>query len=245
MKISNLSKKIYGESGFNINLINDLSFELSGGAVVAVLAPFGSGKTTLLKIMAGIADKTAGEVITAPHHQAIYIPSEPTSLPWFSVNENFNIVSDSKELKNEIIRLLGLEGYENHHPSNQSRGFRFLISVGMALLSGADLILIDDPFTGLSDIMKERVFKTLRKISELKNVTFLFTTSNLYDSILLSDKIIIMKSSPLSIIGEIQVSSKQERNLEFLKLPEIDNYRKQIVDAFNTTEQEKVINISF
>ena len=245
MKISNLSKKIYGESGFNINLINNLSFELSGGAVVSILAPFGSGKTTLLKIMAGIADKTAGEVITAPHHQVIYIPSEPTSLPWFSVNENFNIVSDSKELKNEIIRLLGLEGYENHHPSNQSRGFRFLISVGMALLSGADLILIDDPFTGLSDIMKERVFKTLRKISELKNVTFLFATSNLYDSILLSDKIIIMKSSQLSIIGEIQISSKQERNLEFLKLPEIDNYRKQIVDAFNTTEQEKVINISF
>ncbi len=245
MEIKKLSKKFSGDSGFNINLISNLSFNVTKGTVKAFLAPFGSGKTTLLKIIAGLEPPTGGEINLSPHQKAVFIPSETSSLPWFSVNENFSLVTEKQELKSEIIKLLGLTGYENHHPDNKSRGFRFLISFGMALLSGADLILIDEPFSDLSDLMKEKVFKVLRKVTRTKKISLLIATSNLSDAILLSDKIMLLKRNPLGVIDEIEISFPEERNLELLKLPGFDDYKKQITDLFNKNNIEKVINLSF
>jgi len=245
LEIKDLSKRFSGNSGFNINLISNLSFSVSKGTVTTFLAPYGSGKSTLLKIIAGLEPATGGEINLLPHQKAVFIPSETSSLPWFSVNENFSLVTEKQELKSEIIKLLGLTGYENHHPDNKSRGFRFLISFGMALLSGADLILIDEPFTNLSDLMKEKIFKVLRNVIQTKKITLLFATSSLSDAVLLSDKILLLKRNPLGVIDEMEISSPCERDFELLKSPAFDDYKKQISDLFNRNNIEKVINLSF
>jgi ABC-type nitrate/sulfonate/bicarbonate transport system ATPase subunit len=245
LEIKNLSKMFSGNSGFNINLINNLSLTVTKGTITSFLAPFGSGKSTLLKIIAGLESQTGGEILLPPHHKVVFIPSDSSSFPWFSVNENFSLVSDKQELKNEIIKLLGLTGYENHHPNNKSRGFRFLIAIGMALLSEADIILIDEPFLNLSDLMKEKVFRILRNVAATKKVTLLFATSNLSDSIIFSDMIMLLKKNPLAVIKEIGISFSGERNLELLKSTEFDDYKKQITDLYNINNVEKVINLSF
>lgn len=245
MEIKNLSKTFSGSYGFNINLISNLSFSVKEGTVASFLAPFGSGKSTLLKIITGLEPHTSGEISLFPHKKAVLIPSPASSMPWLSVDESFDLVSDNKELKNEIIKLTGLTGYENHHPDNKSTGFRFLISLGMSLLSGADIILIDEPFSNLSDLMKEKIFNTLREIAGVKKITVLLATSNLSDSIILSDKIVLLKKNPLSAIKEIEISFKGNRNLELLNSAEFDNYKKQITDLFNKNNVEKVINLSF
>lgn len=221
------------ESGSSVNLFNDLSFDINQGEITTVLAPSGAGKSTLLKVIGGVIDKTSGEITAAPHKKTLYLPSEPVSLPWFNISENFNLVNDNPELKNEIIRLLELEGYENHHLDNDSIGFRFLVSFGMALLSGADLILIDEPFKNLSFLMKERVFKTIRKTVASKKESILFATSSLNDALLLSDRIIVMKSYPLNIIGDIAVSFKEERDLSLLKLPAVIDIKKSIIELID------------
>lgn len=115
----------------------------------------------------------------------------------------------------------------------------------MALLSGADLILIDEPFVNLSDLMKEKIFMVLRNVVKTKKITLIFATSNLSDAIILSDKILLLKRNPLNVIDEIEISFSSERNFELLKSPEVDACKKQITDLFNRNNIEKVINLSF
>jgi NitT/TauT family transport system ATP-binding protein len=226
------------EFGSSINLINDLSFEIKQGKVTAFLAPSGAGKSTLLKVIGGVLDRTGGEINTAPHKKAIYIPSEPASFPWFSINENFNLINDNPEQKKEIVRLLEIEGYENHLLRNDSYGFRFLVSFGMALLAGADLILIDETFKNFSSLMKERVFRTIRKTVEEKKRSVLFAASSLNDSLLISDRIIVAKGHPLSVIGDIEVSLREERNLGFLKLPAVIDLKRSIIELIDKNNNE-------
>lgn len=244
MKIKNISKKITGEAGININLINDLTLELSNSLIYSILAPAGAGKTTLLKILSGLEQPESGEIVLTPHTRTAYIPSGNVTFPWFNVNENFSLVCTRQELNDEIIKLIGLEGYENHYPDNNSHGFRLLTAIGMALLSGADLIAIDTPFNGLSDPMKIRIVSILRSIAEQKKVTFVLAASNISDSVLVSDKIFVMKSSPLAIDMELDVSFSTARNSEVLKTKEAEELKKRIVDGFNRQNIERAINIS-
>lgn len=244
MKIKNLSKKFISKSGLTVTLINDLNIEIEEKSIISILSPFGSGKSTLLKIIAGLEEKTAGDIIPESHSKTVFIPSGKSSFPWFSVNENFNLVSQKQELKEETIRLLELEGYENHTPDSESIGFRFLISFGMALLSGADLILADDPFCNVSDLMKERIIRVIRKTRDSKGVSIILATSNLSDSVLFSDKVIVMKSNPMKEAGVIDVNTNAKRDALFLKTPEADGFKGRIIELFNRSNTDKAISIS-
>lgn len=244
MKIKNLSMKFISKSGLSVTLINDLNLEIEEKSVISILSPFGSGKSTLLKIAAGLEEMTSGEIIPESHSKTVFIPSGKSSFPWFSVNENFTLVSQKQELKEEIIRLLELEGYENHNPNSDSKGFRFLISFGMALLSGADLILVDDPFNDVSDLMKERIIRILRKAREKKGISVLLATSNLSDSVLFSDKVIVMQSNPMKAAGEVPVNSDSKREIAYLRTPEAEGFKKKIVELFNSSNTDKAISIS-
>ncbi len=228
MIAKNLSKKISGESGFSINLFDGISFEIPEGKITSIIAPKKSGKTTLLKIVSGIEKETGGEVILSPHKKAVFIPSASSSLPWFNVKENLSLVSEKQELIEEIIKLTGLEGYEHHRPDNESIGFRFLITIGMALLSGADLIVADAEFTSFSEGIKEKIIRVLRRIAVKKNISFLFAFSEAEDALLLSDRVLVMNSVPLKIRGELEIDPRHERKTAFLKSPQFDDYMKKI-----------------
>jgi len=228
-----------------MSLINDLSFEIPEGKRTSFLAPFGSGKTTLLKIIAGLELASGGAINPPSGEISVYIPSAPVSLPWFNVTENFSLVSEDQGLKNEIIKLLELEGYEKHYPDNRSHGFRFLVALGMALLSGKKMILLDDSLNGLSDPMKLRIAMILDKIVELKKITVVYATSSLSDAVLFSDRVIAMKGNPLSVLKVIELPGIEKESETVSGSKSIDEAKKQIVDLYSSFDIGKVINLSF
>ncbi len=233
LSISRLGKVITDKTGYSINLFDDINFQVQQGEVLSLLAPLGSGKTTLLKIIAGIDNQTDGEVTCPNEHELpkiSFIPSEPSSFPWLSVTGNIKFANESlpvEELK-RIIELVGLEGYEEHFPDNNSFGFRLRISLARALAQKPEMILLDEPFTAIDKKHKNDVYALLRKINEKESVTFILATTNISEALLLSDRIIAITGSPSTVANSFDIKYSSIRNSELFDSPEFKIYKEDI-----------------
>jgi ABC-type nitrate/sulfonate/bicarbonate transport system ATPase subunit len=196
IKIDSISKKYSDSTGYVVQLFENISFEIE--KVTTILAPTGTGKSSLLKIIAGI-DEGEKSVTT----KNIFIPQKPSSFPWLNVKENitFNNKIAAKELK-DIIKLVGLEGYDDHFPNNNSIGFRFRISLARAIANNPDLLLIDESLTKLTPKRKLELYALLRKVALEKGIPILYATSSITEAIRLSDKIVLMSQNPTKVVTQ-------------------------------------------
>lgn len=204
LTLQNINKSISISAGISKKVIDNFSvkFDFQNNNFISIVAPFGSGKTTLLKIISGLLTSDSGKIIvngenyTDSGKRINYFPTDSVSIPWLSVEENIRFETRKDDFPIDkvklIISLIGLEGYEKHIPHKNSYGFRFRISLGRALLSNPDLILLDEPFNKMDGITKEEIFQILKNISKETGVKFLLSTSNILDAMLLSDEIIIL-----------------------------------------------------
>uniref|UniRef100_A0A832CVU6 ATP-binding cassette domain-containing protein n=1 Tax=Ignavibacterium album TaxID=591197 RepID=A0A832CVU6_9BACT len=243
IKLSNISKSYFIADGITKKVINDLSLQLNfyDNKFIALVAPFGSGKTTLLKIISRLINYDSGKIIvneedlSNSNKRIVYIPSQSVSIPWLTVEDNIRFelsenISDEK-LK-FIISLIGLEGYEKHIPHKDSFGFRFRISLGRALASNSDLILIDEPFNKLDSITKEEIFSMIGNVVKNTEVKFLFATSNIIDAVFLSDEIVFISKEKYEVKEHIKIEEKFSTYKELLsseKFAEIFSNIKSIL----------------
>jgi NitT/TauT family transport system ATP-binding protein len=218
LELQKVSKFFIGPAGAKFNVLEDISFSIEGpddkNSFISVLASFASGKTTLLKIIAAIEKPDSGKVLLAkepyikPMCKIPYIPEKPSSFPWLNVEENINFVSknDTKELK-KLIKDVGLTGYENHHPHNESLGFRFRISLARALAVNPDFILLDDSFKRMDSVTKDEIYELIRTIQEKYKISFILATTNIAEAVYLSNRIFLMKKNPGKIIEELKLDA--------------------------------------
>jgi len=223
LEIVNVSKDYYGIAGAKQHVLQNVSlnvnFSLTKGKIFSILAPFGAGKTTLLKIACGLEKPSSGEVIVTGkkcepeqlHGKIVYIPEKPSSYPWLNVEQNIKFAAGLK-LKEinpgqiqELISQVGLEGYEKHYPNEKSLGFRFRISLARALAVEPQLLLLDDPLKNLHHQVKKEIKQLIEFIVNELNISVILTTTNINDSISISDEIYLMKKNPGMIIDEIKI----------------------------------------
>ena len=220
LKVTDLSKDYHDISGAKQHVLQNVNFEVNlsheKGNLISILAPFGAGKTTLLKILSGIEKPTGGSVILTGkkyeneqlHGKIVFIPEKASSFPWLNVKQNIIFAAKVKskifdnENINNLIDLVGLSGYENHFPHHKSLGFRFRIALARSLVVNPQLLLLDDPLKNLHHQVKKEIKELI--ISKSK-INILLTTTNLNDSISISDEIFLMKKNPGMIIDRIKV----------------------------------------
>ncbi len=146
-------------------VLENLSFHLPNRGIVAMMAPSGAGKTTLLRLMAGLDRPDAGNVQCRAKRIAVSF-QEPRLIPWLSCAENIKFVlSKNKEGCAEISRLLEcfeLSEAENALPDTLSGGMRQRLSLARALAVQPDLLLLDEPFNGMDDALKERLYPLIK-----------------------------------------------------------------------------------
>lgn len=226
IKIESLSKNYSDISGYTIQLFENISFDIEPKKLTTLLAPKGTGKSTLLKMIAGIDDET-----NKPLGKRIYIPTKPSSFPWLNVRENvtFNLKNvDDNNLKS-IIKFVSLEGYEDHFPNNDSIGFRFRISLALAIINNPELILIDESISTLPLKRKLELFRLLRKVISEKGIPILYSTSAVSEAIRLSDKIVLIDQLPSNIVHEKTIVIDEEKRVD-------DKTIFSISDHFTTEE---------
>ena len=228
LEVKNITKYFNGAAGSKQLIIENLSFSISEEqSIISILIPFGGGKTTLLKILSGLDSNYRGDILLNGNkikNKFPFIPEKPASFPWLNVTGNIRSIiamhekldGSSRVKLQELIDLTGLTGYEDHFPHNKSYGFRFRISLARAMAVFPRLILLDDPFKLMDLETKDEIFELIKKIASEKKIKFILASSNITETALLSDKILLINGKPGYLSGEI-IIDKYKKRLEQLK----------------------------
>ncbi|MFC2139380.1 ABC transporter ATP-binding protein [Bacteroidota bacterium] len=244
--IVNLSKEYTDTVGYRINLLKNVNFSIVQGSVTTIVAPTGSGKSSLLKIVGGLEEKSSGTIGYGGETNNIYIPSKPSSFPWFNVKQNisFGLKKVDQTKVSDLIKLVGLEGYEEHVPHNKSIGFRFRISLATALIRSPHMIILDEPFNDMDSATKGEIYLLIKNVNKKLGITFLLGTTNISEAIFLSDKIFLMKKNPGEIIDEIKINLGDTNSLEVLDTDEFVEVRRKIENLFKSNQTQKLFTFS-
>jgi len=195
------------------------------GDFVALLGPSGCGKSTLLRLLAGLADPTAGRIdwqgSTRPELGFVF--QEPTLMPWATVLRNVTLPLElagmrrraAEERAREWIVRVGLEGFEQAYPRTLSGGMRMRVSIARALVTRPEVLLLDEPFAALDEITRFRLNDDLLRLWEAERFTVVFVTHSVFESVFLARRILVMAPRPGRIAREEAITVDGARDPAF------------------------------
>ena len=224
----------FGTRATKQNVLNDLSLEVGSGQIVSLLGPSGCGKSTLLRVVAGLIEPNAGEVVIegetvtntmtrSSREKVSFVFQEPALLPWRTVWQNVMLPSQlrgvhSSQRRREFVEhLLGLVGFQKSDwrkfPSQLSGGMKMRASIARAMSTRPSILLLDEPFAALDDMLRSRLNDLLLTIAAEQSCTMLFVTHNISEAIYLSQAIAVMSQGRIADRMEVPFAFPRQANL--------------------------------
>ncbi|MEM1998695.1 MAG: ABC transporter ATP-binding protein [Archaeoglobaceae archaeon] len=210
---------------FNDLLVLDsLSFSVKEGEFFCVLGPSGCGKTTLLRIIAGFEDYEGeillkGEKIKKPGSDRVLVFQDYALFPWRTVIGNVLFGIESKlpkqealKIAKEMLKLVALEGFENHYPHELSGGMRQRVALARALVCDPELLLMDEPLSALDAQTRMEMQAELVKIWQRTKKTIVYVTHSIEEAVFLADRILILSKRPAKVRALLDVKLERPRN---------------------------------
>jgi NitT/TauT family transport system ATP-binding protein len=216
-----------------------LDLDIREGEFVTIVGPSGCGKSTFAKIVNGLLPATHGtiEVRKAANGRDHAMVFQDSSLfPWYSVLSNvaYGLVcqgvskKEAQERAMPLIRLVGLDGFEQKYPYQLSGGMQQRANLARALTVDPELLIMDEPFAALDAQTRELMQAELLRIWSTSRKTVLFITHQIDEAIFLSDRVIVMSARPGRIIADIAIELPRPRELRVKRTPEFVAYEEQI-----------------
>jgi NitT/TauT family transport system ATP-binding protein len=192
--------------------ISDATFTISPAEFVSIVGPSGCGKSTVLRIASGLESATGGAA-DARTSRIGYVFQDATLLPWRTLRRNVELLAELEglsraeraRLADKAIRLVGLQGFEDHHPRRLSGGMRMRASVARSLVLSPELFLFDEPFSSVDEITRERLNDELQRLFTDQGFGGLFVTHSVTEAVFLSSRVLVMSARPGRIVAEIPV----------------------------------------
>ena len=206
-----------GAEGQRFAAIEDVSFVVDEGELVSLLGPSGCGKTTLLRMAAGLLGIDTGRIVikgqpvTAPRRDCCMVFQNFGLLPWRTVIDNVefpleldNVPKDERRATaDHYIRLVGLEGFEQHYPHELSGGMQQRVGIARALTRKPSVLLMDEPFGALDAQTREQLQDDFLEVWQSLRTTVLFVTHSIDEALVLSDRILVFTARPGQIKREL------------------------------------------
>ena len=212
--------KIFGR---DITALKGMDLVVREGDFISLLGPSGCGKSTALRLIADLIHPTSGairwHVDEAPGALSVVF-QEPSLMPWATVEDNvwlpLRLQGKSKSTAakdiDETLELVGLGDFRDAYPRELSGGMKMRVSIARALVTHPKLILMDEPFAALDEITRFKLNNDLLTLKEKTGSTVVFVTHSVFESVFLSDRIVIMAARPGRAIRELQVDEPYPRN---------------------------------
>jgi len=213
----------------SVDVLDGIDMEFEEGMITAILGPSGCGKTTLLSITAGLIEPTRGEVLGMESKKTGFIFQEPRLLPWKTAVQNLEFVlpdniekTVKKQICCDILKQVGLSGFEKHYPSQLSGGMSQRLAMARAFIVDSDILFMDEPFQFLDLKRRGQMIELLISLWLKRKPAVVIVTHDVHEALLLSDKIYILSDKPAKVIKEIRnpmpFGSRSVKNAEFYKL---------------------------
>ena len=225
LSIRNL-RKVYQTFDGELEALGSVSFDVNQREFVSIVGPSGCGKTTLLRIIAGLLPKTDGEIIVNqssfdPTREVGFVFQKALLLHWRKVLDNVLLPVEILKLDrrkyvdraHDLLKLVGLDGFENRYPNELSGGMQQRVSIARALIHDPKLILMDEPFGALDAITREKMNLELLRIWSEAQKTILFITHEINEAVFLSDRVIVLSARPSRMIGSYDIALERPRTL--------------------------------
>lgn len=225
-------------------ILQDVNLTVEGGNFVSLLGPSGCGKTTLLRLIAGLVPPTSGQVQEASNLQKAFVFQDANLLPWRTVNANIALSlellgvphAEQAPRIEESLRLIGLTEQDRlKYPRMLSGGMRMRVSLARALVTHPDLLLLDEPFAALDDMLRQQLNEDLLRIWTQQQWTALFVTHNVAEAAFLSQRVVIMSSHPGMIQETIPVPFDYPRSSALRSSPEFAAFTGRLTEALRAT----------
>lgn len=220
LTVKNLSVTFPDNNG-GLDALGALSFDIRPREFVCFLGPSGSGKTTLLRALAGLIEPTSGNVNFMHHHKPKIgmVFQQPNLMPWRTVMENIQLsmeldgagVVKSQNKAREMIKLMGLKGFEDSFPRELSGGMAQRVAIARALIHDPDVLLLDEPFASLDALTRERMWMELSNIWQAKQKTVVMVTHSINESLFLADRVLVLTKRPGKIKLDVEVDLPRPR----------------------------------
>lgn len=235
--------KIYAHGrGEPTAALKDCTLQVEANEFVSVVGPSGCGKTTFLMMVAGLESISSGTLLLEgqpvdgpdPRHAIVF--QEYLLFPWRTVRQNIEFGPEvrgvSKEqrrqIANQYLKMVGLEGFENRYPHELSGGMKQKAAIARALANEPKILLMDEPFASLDALTRETLQQELLRIWQQTEATVLFVTHSITEAVFLSDKVVVMSKRPGMVRRVIPIELPRPRTSRMLTCSEFIDYERSV-----------------
>lgn len=220
----------------SVTALDDVSFSVEPGGFTSLLGPSGCGKSTLLRVIADLIPASEGAVTvlgTTPEQARRrrdlgFVFQDAALLPWRTALQNVELplevggggdAAKNKANPRELLKMVGLSGWEESYPHELSGGMRQRVAIARALLGGPRLLLMDEPFGALDEITRDRLNEELRRIWAETGATILFVTHSVYEAVYLADQVLVLSPNPGRVAAVETIDLPKNRDLSIRDTP--------------------------
>jgi NitT/TauT family transport system ATP-binding protein len=242
--------KVY-DSG--VAALGPIDLDVRRGEFVSLLGPSGCGKSTALRLIAGLSAATSGSVRvsgggTQTRRSIGFVFQEPTLMPWTSVRENVRLPlklahvphSEADARVGNALAQVGLAEFADAFPRELSGGMKMRVSLARALVTDPDILLMDEPFAALDEITRFKLNNDMLALWRKLHKTVVFVTHSVFESVYLSQRLIVMTPRPGRIASEFRIDAAEPRGEEFRTSVEYVAYCREVSIALARASGEKL-----
>jgi NitT/TauT family transport system ATP-binding protein len=233
LELRGVRRTFEAERGTKLLVLDGVDLEVRGGEIVSLIGPNGSGKSTLLRLAAGLLAPDAGEValdgapLLGPDPRIGLVFQEPRLLPWRTVSQNVayplelagRAAPERAERVAELLDLVGLEAAADVVPSRLSGGMRQRAALARGLALAPEVLLLDEPFSALDALTRERFNVELLKLWSRMRTTIVFITHDIQEAMFIADRVVVLSARPARVVADFEVPFDRPRRPAMLDEP--------------------------
>jgi len=229
-----------------VTALGPFDLDVARGEFLSLLGPSGCGKSTALRLIAGLAAPSAGTVDVSHRatkadgrHPIGFVFQEPTLMPWASVRDNVRLplklahvaAGEADRRIADALAQVGLVEFANAYPRELSGGMKMRVSLARALVTDPDILLLDEPFAALDEITRFRLNNDLLDLWRTLSKTIIFVTHSVFESVYLSERVVVMTARPGRIAREFRIATAEPRGEAFRTSAEYAAHCREVSGA--------------